>query len=77
MTPTSLVYNDDDGNVVVDRNALVAAVEAPLSGAFVLVPFELCPWKFYSPFALANFYCCCCCLVLEVLERQAVLREVL
>ena len=46
MTLTSLVYIDDAGNVVVDGDALVTAVEAPSSGAFVLVPFELRPWNF-------------------------------
>ena len=48
MTPTSLVYDDDDGIVVVEGDALVMAVEAPLSGVFFLVPFELLPWDFSS-----------------------------
>ena len=48
MTPTSLVYNHDGSDVGVDGDALVMTVEAPSSGVFALVPFELRPWKFSS-----------------------------
>ena len=55
LTPTSLIYDDDDGDVIVDGDVLVMAVEAPSSGVFVLVLFELHPWKF-SSFRLSKLW---------------------